>query len=80
MRIKDYDILMIQESWQYYEEARTYNSRDIDFTLKDNKEKTCFYVNNCIDDNNWYEDQHNAEKILNKRKHWFQNIKSSIEF
>ena len=29
-----------------------YNSRDIDFTLKDNEEKIYFYVNNCIDDNN----------------------------
>ena len=29
-----------------------YNSRDIDFILKDNKEKTYFYVNNRIDDNN----------------------------
>ena len=28
-----------------------YSSRDIDFTLKNNEKKTCFYVNNRIDDN-----------------------------
>ena len=66
MSIKDYNILMIQESWQHYEEARTYNSRDIDFTLKNNEEKTCFYVNNCIDDNNWHSTWHfkNVEIII----------------
>ena len=29
-----------------------YNSRDIDFTLKNNDERMCFYINNRIDDNN----------------------------
>ena len=54
MKIKDYNILMIQKSWRHHKEARMYNSHDINFTLKDNKEKTCFYVNNRIDDNSWY--------------------------
>ena len=57
-KIKNYDILMIQKSWRYHEETRTYNSRDIDFTLKNNDKKTCFYINNRIDDNNWYNTWH----------------------
>ena len=57
-RIKNYDILMIQESWRHHEEARTYNSCGTDFTLKNNEEKTCFYVNNRIDDNNWHSTWH----------------------
>ena len=31
---------------------KTYNSRDIDFILKNNKKKKCFYINNRINDNN----------------------------
>ena len=53
-RIKNCDILSIQKSWQHYKRTRTYNSRDINFTSKNNDEKTCFYINNCINDNNWY--------------------------
>ena len=58
MKIKDYNILMIQESWRHYKKTKMYNSRDIDFILKNNKEKTCFYVNNRIDDNNWHNTWH----------------------
>ena len=58
MRIRDYDILMIQESWRHHEKAKTYNSRGIDFTLKDNEEKTCFYVNNRINGNSWHNTWH----------------------
>ena len=54
MKIRDYNILIIQKSWQHHEKAKMYNSRDIDFILKDNEEKTYFYVNNRIDDNNWH--------------------------
>ena len=54
MSIKDYDILMIQKSWWHHKRTKTYNSRDIDFILKDNEKRTCFYVNNRIDDNNWH--------------------------
>ena len=65
MRIKDYDILMIQKSWRHYKKTRTYNLRGIDFTLKNNKEKTCFYVNNRIDDNSWYNTWHSKNvKII----------------
>ena len=58
MSIKDYDILMIQKSWRHHEGARTYNPRDINFILKNNEKKTCFYVNNRIDDNNWHNTWH----------------------
>ena len=57
-RIKNYDILMIQKSWQHHEETKMYNLCGIDFTLKNNEEKTCFYVNNRIDDNNWHNTWH----------------------
>ena len=57
-RIKNYNILMIQKSWRHHEETRTYNSRDIDFILKNNDEKTCFYVNNRIDGNSWHSTWH----------------------
>ena len=58
MRIRNYNILMIQKSWWHHEKTRTYSSRDIDFTLKNNKKKTCFYINNRIDDNNWHNTWH----------------------
>ena len=53
-KIKNYKSLIIQKSWRHHEEIQTYNSRDTDFILKNNNEKTCFYVNNRIDDNNWH--------------------------
>ena len=57
-RINNYNILIIQKLWQHHEETQTYNSRGINFTLKNNNEKTCFYINNCIDDNNWHNTWH----------------------
>ena len=53
-KIKKYDILVIQKLWRYSESARTYNSRNVDFTLKNNEEKTCFYVKKRINSNSWY--------------------------
>ena len=43
-RIKNYNILIIQKSWRYHERTWTYNSRDIDFILKNNDEKTYFIL------------------------------------
>ena len=57
-RIKNYDILIIQKLWRHHKKTRTYSSRGIDFILKNNDEKTCFYVNNRIDDNNWHSTWH----------------------
>ena len=52
--IRNYDILMIQKSWRFHERMKMYNSRGIDFTLKNNKKKICFYINNHIDSNSWH--------------------------
>ena len=57
-RIKNYDILMIQKSWRHHEKTRMYNSRGTDFILKNNDEKTCFYINNRIDGNSWHSTWH----------------------
>ena len=57
-RIKNYNILIIQKSWRYHEETQMYNSRNIDFTLKNNDERTYFYINNRIDNNNWHNTWH----------------------
>ena len=76
-RIKDYDILMIQKLWRHHEKTRTYNSRDTDFTLKNNKEKTCFYVNNCIDDNSWHNTWHFKNVKIIILQLWRQNEESS---
>ena len=80
-RIKNYNILMIQKLWQHHEKTRTYNSRDIDFTLKNNNEKTCFYVNNRIDGNNWHNTWHfkNVNIItLQLRKQNKENARDSM--
>ena len=73
VRIRDYDILMIQESWRHYEEAKMYNSRDINFILKNNEKKTCFYVNNRIDDNNWHSIWHFKNVKIIILQLWRQN-------
>ena len=77
MRIKDYDILMIQESWRHHEKTKTYNSRDINFILKNNEKKTCFYINNRINDNSWHNTWHFKNvKIIILQLRW-QNEKFS---
>ena len=43
---RNYDILII------HKRVKTYNFRDIDFVLKDNERKFCFYINDRIDKNN----------------------------
>lgn len=55
-RIKDYDVLVIQESWRHGESSKTYNPRSAGFTLEDNGGRTCFYINNRIDSNSWHAD------------------------
>ena len=51
-KIQEYDIFIIQESWRFYKRAKIYNLNRIDFTLKNNDEKTYFYINKRIDSNN----------------------------
>ena len=76
-KIKNYDILMIQKSWRHHEKTRTYNSRDTDFILKNNDEKTCFYVNNRINDNNWHSTQHFKDVNIITLQLWRQNEKNT---
>ena len=57
-KIRDYDILIIQKSWRFDERAKTYNSCRADFALKNNEERTCFYINKRIDNNNWHTTWH----------------------
>ncbi len=49
---KKYDILVINEPWKYNTESRTYNEGCAAFTLMNNEEKTCFYINKRINENN----------------------------
>ena len=48
---RNYNILMIQESWRSHERTKTCNSRDIDFVLKDNEKRIHFYINDRFDSN-----------------------------
>jgi len=51
-KIQKYNILMIQKSWRFRERAKIYNSSRVDFAIKNNDERTCFYINKSIDSNN----------------------------
>ena len=51
-KIKNYDILIIQKLWRFNENFKTYYSTNVDFTLTNNENKTCFYINKKIDNNN----------------------------
>ncbi len=53
-KIKNYDILILQELWWFNDIFKAYCSAMIDFTLKNNKDRICFYINKKIDSNIWY--------------------------
>ncbi len=53
-KIKNYDILILQELWWFDENFRAYCSTIVNFTLKNNENKICFYINKRIDSNIWY--------------------------
>ncbi len=53
-KIKNYDILILQEFWWFDENFRAYCSATVDFMLKNNENKICFYINKRIDNNIWY--------------------------
>ncbi len=57
-KIKNYDILILQELWWFDENFKAYCSVTIDFTLKNNENKICFYINKRIDSNIWYSTWH----------------------
>jgi len=51
-KIQEYDILIIQESWRFRKRAKIYNSSRVRFALKNNNERTYFYINKRINSNN----------------------------
>ncbi len=53
-KIKNYDILILQELWWFDENFKAYCSATVDFTLKNNENRICFYMNKRIDSNIWY--------------------------
>ena len=53
-KIKNYDILILQEFWWFDENFKAYCSATVDFTLKNNESKICFYINKRIDSNIWH--------------------------
>ena len=54
IKIKNYDILMIQKLWRFNKSFKTYCSTSVDFTLTNNENKIYFYINKRIDNNNWH--------------------------
>ena len=59
--IKEYDILVIQESWRFNESFKAYCLASADFTLANNGGRICFYINKKIDSNTWYSTWHFKE-------------------
>ncbi len=57
-KIKNYDILIFQKLWQFDNIFRAYCSATVDFTLKNNEDRICFYINKRIDSNIWYSTWH----------------------
>jgi len=57
-KIKNYDILILQELWWFDDIFRAYCSATIDFTLKNNEDRICFYINKRIDSNIWHSTWH----------------------
>ncbi len=57
-KIKNYDILILQEFWWFDDIFKAYCSTIVDFTLKNNEDKICFYINKKIDSNIWYSTWH----------------------
>ncbi len=53
-KIKNYDILILQELWQFDDIFKAYCSAIVDFTLKNNEDRICFYINKRINSNIWY--------------------------
>ncbi len=50
-KIKNYDILILQEFWWFDDIFRAYCSVTVNFMLKNNEDKICFYINKRIDSN-----------------------------
>ncbi len=57
-KIKNYDILILQEPWRFDENSRAYCPATAGFMLEDNGGRTCFYINKRIDSNTWHSTWH----------------------
>ncbi len=57
-KIKNYDILILQEFWWFDDIFKVYCSATVDFMLKNNEDRICFYINKRIDSNIWYSTWH----------------------
>ncbi len=57
-KIKNYDILILQELWWFDDIFRAYCSATVNFMLKNNEDKICFYINKRIDSNIWHSTWH----------------------
>jgi len=60
-KIKDYDILVLQEPWRFDDISRAYCPATAGFTLEDNGGRTCFYINKRIDSNTWHSTWHSKD-------------------
>ncbi len=57
-KIKNYDILILQEFWWFNDIFKAYCSAIVDFTLKNNEDRICFYINKRINSNIWHSTWH----------------------
>ncbi len=57
-KIKNYDILILQELWWFDDIFKAYCSVTVDFMLKNNEDKICFYINKKINSNIWHSTWH----------------------
>jgi len=53
-KIKNYDILILQEFWWFDDIFRAYCLAIVNFMLKNNEDRICFYINKRINSNIWY--------------------------
>ncbi len=57
-KIKNYDILILQELWWFDDIFKAYCSAIVNFTLKNNEDRICFYINKRINSNIWHSTWH----------------------
>ncbi len=50
-KIKNYDILILQEFWWFDDIFKAYCSATVNFILKNNEDRICFYINKRINSN-----------------------------
>ncbi len=65
-KIKNYNILILQKLWRFDENFRAYCLATVNFILKNNESRICFYINKRIDSNIWHLTWHfkNVDTIM----------------